>query len=194
MVPGKPRWNKRDSAIIIGVVVAGVLVILAYLLPLVFVGYISTGPIPPKPIGTAFEATDPLLENCSMNSTYPSSGCFAGDYVYVLSIFASSIAFDSVEFEVTNATGSVVWLFSDGGFSIVNGTGVVQASSTPSNHLVMTGTWNTYAPWVAGATPLTNHYDILIDMGVGDPAGAHLLFVATGTGPYVDSTAGLPLP
>jgi len=193
MAEGRTPWNKRDKSIVFWVVVAGALVLAAYVIPTVFTGTAGTH-FPTRPIGSAFDVRDPRLGTCPVNATYASSGCFAGDYVYNLTIFAGDTAFDEVEFEVTNATGSVAWLFSDGGFSILNWTGVMQASSTPSVHLEMTGTWNTYAPWVTGSTPLTNNCDILIDMGAGDPTGAHLEFVTIGTGGYTGTTAGLLLP
>jgi hypothetical protein len=194
MTEGRTPWTKRDKSIVLGVAVAGALVLAAYVLPPMFIGTTGPGSLH-YPLGTAFAAGDPRLGTCPGTVTYASSGCFAGDYVYNLTIFSGTTVFDQVEFEVTNATGSVVWLFSDGGFSIINRTGVVQASSAPSVHLEMTGTWNMYAPWVTGSTPLTPNYDIVIDMGVGDPTGAHLEFVAIGIGgEYTGTTAGLLLP
>jgi len=193
MAEGRTPWNKRDKSIVFFVAVAGAFVLAAYVIPIALSGTTGTH-FPSRPIGSGFAAGDPRLGTCPRNATYASSGCFAGDYVYNLTIFAGATSFAEVEFEVTNATGSVAWLFSDGGFSIINRTGVVQASSTPSVQLEMTGTWNTYAPWVTGSTPLTNNCNILIDMGVGDPAGARLEFVTIGTGGYTGTTAGLLLP
>ena len=189
----RASWSHRDKTIVFWVAVAGVLVILVFVLPALFVGHTTTHP-PPTPIGAAFAAGNARLSSCPAGASYANDGCTAGDFTYILTISASAVAFENVLFEVTNSSGTIVSLFSNGGFSIINWTGVVQASSTSGDHLAMTSTWNSYATWVTGSTPLTNSYDILIDMGVGNPTGAHLLFVAMGAGDYVDSTAGLPLP
>ncbi|HYA54135.1 MAG TPA: hypothetical protein VEG42_00855 [Thermoplasmata archaeon] len=193
MAERRSGWSRGERAIVCGVTLTATIAFAAFVVPPLFVGN-SITTFPEMPIGIGFAATEPRLVTCPRNSTYPTSGCFSGDYVYNLTIFDSTVTFENVEFEVTNSTGNVVWLFSEGGFSVINETGTVQASSTPSVHLGMTGPWNTYASWVTGSSPLTSRCDILIDMGVGNPAGAHLSFLAIGLDGYTGTTGPLPLP
>ena len=63
----------------------------------------------------------------------------------------------------------------------------------PNTRLSMSGPWNIYAPRVSGSTPLSQDQEILVDMGAGNPSGAHLNLTAEGTGGYT-GTVSAPLP
>jgi hypothetical protein len=146
------------------------------------------------PIGTAFAAGNPVRSLCPTGDSYAREGCTAGDYTYTLTVEASTLNLSSVLFEVELSNGGVYSVSGEGGFSVVNISGLVIAQSSPSTELEMLAPWSTYNPPAASGTPLTSLDTIEIDVGTANPAGDNLYFIATGTGNYGGTTAPLPLP
>ncbi len=146
------------------------------------------------PIGSAFGTENPVGTTCPSGDTYAENGCRAGDYVYTLTVAQSTVNLSSVLFEVDRASGQPDVLASDGGFSVLNVSGMVVAQSSPSLTLEMLVAWTTYHPPAGPGTALTPVDTIEIDMGTSDPAGDGLQFVATGIGDYGGTTSPLPLP
>jgi len=191
-VPPRISRTDRDLLIVVCAVIAGGVVAATFVVP-VFLDFDTCSCPGEVPLGTNFAANDARLSLCTPNATYSRNGCFAGDYVYTLSMWVGGgMMFGNLVFDVTNASGTVVSLFSNGGFSIVNWTGVAQASSTPDPRLAMSGPWNIYAPGVSGSSLLSANQEILIDMGVGNPFGAHLNLTAQGIDGY-SGTVTIPL-
>jgi hypothetical protein len=146
------------------------------------------------PLGTAFAAGNPVRSVCPTGDTYALEGCTAGDYTYTLTVETSTLNLSSVLFEVTTSNGGVYSISTEGGFSIVNISGLVVAQSSPSTELAMLAPWSTYNPPASSGTPLTSLDTIEIDMGTANPAGDDLYFIAAGTGNYSGTTAPLALP
>lgn len=146
------------------------------------------------PIGSAFAAGNPNSGRCPTNDTYAADGCTAGDYTYTLTIESSAVTFANVLFEVRTPTGSVLNLTSPGGFSVTSITGVVSAQTLALSSLSMSATWAVYHASVAGSTPLTPLYVILIDVGTTGPTGNGDFFTVAGTNGYSGTTAPLSLP
>jgi hypothetical protein len=186
--PGRASRTVLVVAAAIAMTVVGVGVVF-----LLSTSGIHTSP-PSIPIAVDFDASNPQLDQCPTGSSYSTAGCHSGDYVYELLIRTSEVSFDSVLFRVINSSGSTVSLSSFGAFAIVNETGSGLSWTNPGRDLVMNESWNSYAAGVSGSTPLTNHYSILVDMGVVDPSGSHFEFVAYGVAPFVGSTYPITLP
>jgi hypothetical protein len=150
------------------------------------------------PIGTAFAAGNPIVEQCPTGYIFANNGCNAGDYTYTLTIEASSVEFGSVLFSVKTSVGTYYTVLpSPGGFSIAGVAGNVEAQTNTTqmgNELWMTSGWSTYWSGVGPTYPLTSVDVILIDVGLSNPTGMGLTFVVTGTGNYTGTTAPLVLP
>ena len=150
---------------------------------------------PPAPLGVAFGVTNAQLVQCPSGATYELDGCDGGDYAFELGILTSGddVSFGDVLFDVENSSDAVVMLGSPGGFSIVNSSGAVLATSTPRTSLDMQGAWTAYAPGISAASVLSDEYLILVDMGSSNPRDSDYTFFATGVGPY-SGTIYAPLP
>jgi hypothetical protein len=137
---------------------------------------------------------------CSGSSVLP-VGCISpNDYIYTLSIEASSVEFGQELFNVTNLNGSTISVHPTGGFTIVNASGRAVAAfdlETGGPLKVPTEsdwTYFTAATGISAHSPLGTEYSIVIDMGSQDPAGQGDSFVATATVSGVVVIASLALP
>ncbi|MGA8604529.1 MAG: hypothetical protein WB788_05645 [Thermoplasmata archaeon] len=146
------------------------------------------------PIGPEFVVGNPAAGVCPSAGTFATTGCLAGDFVYNLTIEASTFNFGNVLFHVTSRNGTVV-VATGGqpGFSILHTGGAVAADfPAPGGVLAMTSGWS-YAPRTNSSTPLTSLYSILVDMGTSNPVERGYSFVEVGTGGAVgSSTLALP--
>jgi len=156
---------------------------------------------PVAPIGALFAVGNPIAFTCPSGSTYAKNGCDAGDFGYTLWIETSLIPFGGILFEIKTPSGAILSAPGANGFTVVNKDGEVAAQSAASTTLAMTITFQIYgsSPICNGAscgtsTLLTIAYSIVIDMGTNNPTGLGYYFVATGTGEYSGTTAGLSLP
>lgn len=157
-------------------------------------GGLCSGAPSKAPVGSAFAAGNPRASTCPTGDTYALNGCQAGDYVYTLSVEASSVTLSSVLFEVEHSNGAVDTLSTPGGFSILNISGDAVAQVSLGTALDMTNPWTTYYGSVGPTSPLTSTDTIVIDMGTSNPTGTGLLFLATGTGDYTGTTSPVALP
>jgi len=198
-------WRKARkrgvSPIIATILLVAITVVLAAVLYVLISG-LTSGGVGSKPIGSAFNAGNPVL---SQSGTGAASSCVAGtttlagavktgDYTYTLTVESSSITLGAAQFEVKTSTGAIAAYA--GGFYVVNIGGGVVACSTGAA-LAMSGTFSTFP--TAGAsstsTPLTSVYTIVIDMGAApNPAGQGYTFIAIGSGSYSGTTTPVTLP
>lgn len=150
-----------------------------------------------SPIGTAFTAGNPVARTCPSGGTVATTGCIAGDYTYTLTVESSAVNFSSVLFKVDTSTGAVFTNTGEASFALMNISGGIAAYSTFSAGagLFMPTTWANYQGTATAATPLTNLYTIVIDIGQSaSTAGQGLTFVVVGTGAYSGTTSPVTLP
>jgi hypothetical protein len=145
-----------------------------------------TGLQPPFAVGNAVEGV------CAAGGSFPTTGCFAGDFEYALTIEESNLRFGTVSFRVETDSGAIYQ--STGGqpgFSILNATGVVAAYSIAGASGMLTSAGWTYVGAPTATTSLGTLYSIVVDMGTANPAGMSLTFWVYGTG-GTDAFCGLP--
>jgi flagellin-like protein len=190
-------WRKARkravSPIIATILLVAITVVLAAVLYVLISG-LTHGP-GNTPIGSAFNAGQPIGSICAAASTFLAKGCLTGDYTYALTIESSTISFGSALLQVKTAAGSIDGTTGGLGFSVVNTAGAVVAQfGVAGGTMSMTAGW-TYFLGTTAATPMTNLYGIIIDMGTApNPASTGLTFDALGTGSYSGTTAPLALP
>lgn len=181
-------------------------VVLAAVLYLLVTSLTAGGPST-TPIGGAFLASHPVSSYCATGSAQTlgasaiSGGCTAGDFVYTLTIESSRVAFGNVLFKVETPTGAV---FAGAGasasFAVIDLSSHVVAVSITGPALAMTAKWSGYgptltAPAYTSSSPLTNQFEIVIDLGHSAPAtGEGLEFVVVGIGSFSGATTPLGLP
>ncbi len=199
-------WRKARkrgvSPIIATILLVAITVVLAAVLYVLISG-LTSGGVGSKPIGSAFNAGNPILGNpgsgtsstCATTSTTLAAAIKTGDYTYTLTVESSTITIGSALFEVKTAAGAVSAFA--GGFYIVNIAGLVVACS--SGALAMSSAFSIFPTDVAGtsaSTPLTSLYTIVIDVAAtgSNPSGIGLTFNALGTGSYSGTTSPLSLP
>lgn len=206
---GTRSWRKAGkravSPIVATILLVAITVVLAAVL-YVLVSGLTTGGAGSKPIGSAF-AVGPNPTPGASRCTAVGGGCIgAADYTYTLMIASSSVTFGNVLFEVKTSAGAVDSATADGGFTILNLTGVVAASYTvtagsvpmamPSGGFTTRGASGVCgisgtSCWVG--SPLTNLYTLVIDMGTTNPANHGLTFTALGAAGYTGTTGELTL-
>ena len=204
-------WRKARkrgvSPIIATILLVAITVVLAAVLYVLISG-LTGGGVGSKPIGTAFNAGNPILASPSAG-TLANAGCLGGasgtgHYCYTLTVESSTINFGQVQFEVKTSTGAIYTAVAAGGFSVLNiaqavvaqtvagaGTGLAMSSTLA---ITAAGT----AAGITTASPLTNLYTIVIDLGLVtggvSPSGTGLTFVGLGTGGFSGTTSPVALP
>jgi len=146
-------------------------------------------------LGTATSAG-----KCTAAAT-PVAACqAANDYYYVVPILYSPITFGNVLFEVLAPSGATFAATTHGAFALSTTTapGTVSASyvapSSPYTMLMPNSGFSTYAAGFKTSSPLTNGYEISIDMGTVNPAGVGNTFIVLGIGAYSGQTVPVRLP
>ncbi len=127
----------------------------------------------PIKIGNPGGAGGAAWSICPTGSTFISSGCHAGDYVYTAGVEESTISFGVVQFEVVTAAGDVVSIVGPGGFAVlpISGPPVARfAVASGGAMLLVPGGW-TYTMGISNATALTTLDSIVLDMGTVNPVG-----------------------
>jgi flagellin-like protein len=202
-------WRKARkrgvSPIIATILLVAITVVLAAVLYVLISG-LTGGGVGSKPIGSAFNAGNPIASTCITGSSQTigasavTGGCKAGDFIYTLTVESSTVSFGSVLFEVKTSSGAVyASQGGSGGFAVLNiAQQVVAVSVTGAGGLAMGATWLNYGltttPSFSSSSSLTNLYTIVVDLG-GTTAttGTGLSFVVVGTGGY-SGTTSLALP
>lgn len=198
-------WRKARkravSPIIATILLVAITVVLAAVLYVLISG-LTGGGTGGKPIGSAFNAGNPISSICATGNTYATNGCKATNYIYTLTVESASASFSSALFEVKTSSGSIFAAAGVGGFTVENIGGLIAAQSTAAVTLAMSATFATY-----GASPICNGvacssstafssiYTIVIDMGSAtSPVGQGYTFVAIGTGSYSGTASPVALP
>ena len=197
-------WRKARkrgvSPIIATILLVAITVVLAAVLYVLISG-LTGGGVGSKPIGTAFNAGNPVSSVCPAGKAYATFGCLAGDYIYTLTVESSTITLSNALFEVKTSSGGILAAASVGGFTIESISGAIAAQSTASTTMAMTAAFSTFgaSPICNGgacstSTPLTTIYTIVIDMGTGNPSGLGYSFVAIGIAGFTGTTTPQSLP
>lgn len=150
----------------------------------------NCGP-PPLPL---FVVGNPTAGICTSGSSFATRGCIAGDFVYNLSIEASSITFGEVLFHIETPYGTLYVASGPySGFAILNSNGsLVALYQTVGGVMNMTEGWN-YVAGTTTSTPLSSAYTIVVDVGTANPRHQGYEFIARGSGSF-SGTAVLALP
>jgi hypothetical protein len=180
-------------------------VVLAAVLYVVVTG-VAHGP-GTKPIGSAFTAGKVTAGTCAAGSSQTlgavaiTGGCKPGDFVYTLTVEASTVTFGSVLFEVKKSSGvTYAGGSASSSFAILDSGSYVAALSLTGATMAMTSSWQGYGPTTAAptyepTTAITNLHTVVIDMGSATSTeGQNLQFVALGIGGYSGSTNPIALP
>jgi hypothetical protein len=123
----------------------------------------------------------------------------ANDYYYTIPILYTSVTFGSVLFEVLAPSGTTFAATTHGAFalSLTASPGTAAASyvfASPYTMLMPNSGFSTYAGSYKTTTPLTNAFEISIDVGTVNPAGVGNTFVVIGIGSYSGQTTPIALP
>jgi hypothetical protein len=149
------------------------------------------------PVGSSFTAGDPITGTCGSNSTLPVGGCTAGDQVYTLGVESSTVTLGSLRLRVEAPPPSSI-LTAPGGpasFTLTSASGELVAYwGAPQGQMAMTTGWTYLLHWSSNATPMTNLYSILVDVGSSDLMGRGFVFIASVSGGYPETTSPLGLP
>jgi len=161
----------------------------------------KTTACPEPQCGPTFVVENPTGPNLCSGSSAPPAGCVSSnDYIYTISIEASSVDFGQVLFDVTNSSGSTIIAHPTGGFTIVNASGRavavfdLEAGGPLDVPTESNWTYFTAATGVSAQSLLGTEYSIVVDMGSLDPAGRGDSFVATGPMSGAGFVASLALP
>ena len=193
---GQGRVAPRTVPIVVGsVCAAGMLLIV-----LVVTGLVPLFAPPPHESCTALECGDavvvgnPVMQRCPSDGSWATTGCSAGDYLFLVAIQSSSLTYGEVSLKVVNATlGVVVAATGDPGFAIVNSTGAVTAAyPVPGGVMSMNADW-TYAAAATASTLLTNLDSLVLDMGLSEPQGQGYVLEVSATVDGSGFLANLPL-
>ena len=193
-------WRKARkravSPIIATILLVAITVVLAAVLYVLISG-LTHGP-GNTPIGSAFTAGNAVSSTCggSGTATSAATACKAGNTIYTLTIESSTVTMGSVLFEVKTPAGAIMTPAAAGGFAIMPISGIVPAcweATTAAGGQAMTTTCATTGSYTS-ASPLTNLYTIVVDMGsTASFTGLGYTFVTLGTGSY-SGTTSTPLP
>ncbi len=183
------------------VILAAVVCLAGVVVSMTLVPAPETTACPSLECGPWFIVGNPVGPDLCSRSSVPSIGCVSSnDYIYTISIEASSVEFGQVLFDVTNLSGSTISVHPTGGFTIVNATGQRVAlfdleTGGPLKVPTESGwTYFTSATGTSAHSLLGSEYSIVIDVGSQDPAGQGDSFVATATVSGVVVIASLALP
>lgn len=151
--------------------------------------------------GPWFAVGNPVGPDLCSGPSVLAVGCISpNDYIYTISIEASSVQFGQVLFNVTNSSGFTISVHPSGGFTIVNASGRAFAAfdleaGGPLKVPTESGwTYFTTATGISAHSLLGSEYSIVVDMGTLDPVGQGDNFVATATVSGVGVIASLALP
>jgi hypothetical protein len=183
------------------VILAAVVCLAGVVVSLTLVPAPETTACPSLECGPWFIVGNPLgPELCSGSSVLPVGCVSSNDYVYTISIEASSVEFGQVLFNVTNLSGSTISVHPTGGFTIVNATGQrvalfdLETGGPLKVPTESSWTYYTSATGISAHSLLDSGYSIMVDMGSQAPAGQGDSFVATATVSGVVVIASLALP
>jgi flagellin-like protein len=198
-------WRKARkrgvSPIIATILLVAITVVLAAVLYVLISG-LTHGP-GNTPIGSAFSMGAATSSSCGTTTTWTvaNHGCIGsaggGDFIYTLTVETSTVTLGSVLFEVKTAAGGAFVNTGAGGFAIVplaGGTPACYSAIAAGAGMVMSGTCTVTGSYTS-ATPLTNVFNIVVDLGqAGSTTGQGLSIIAIGTGSYSGNTAPSSLP
>jgi hypothetical protein len=190
--------RSNDRLVLIVVVVVVAVVAIGFIASALLFGVVTGPHIGPgsTPIGAAFAAGNPVGSTCSTQSLDLGACAASGDWIYEITIEASTVQFNSILFEVIAPTGAIFQNTGTGEFAIVDGSGNgVATIQIGAGGLAMTTTWTHIGFGYTADSPLTSAFTIVVDTGQAAPTtGMGLSFVGIGTGEYSGITGALSLP
>lgn len=187
-------WRKARkravSPIIATILLVAITVVLAAVLYVLISG-LTHGP-GNTPIGSAFTAGAAVGSTCALTdaAVTATTNCVTNHWIYTLTVESSTVTMGSVLFEVKTPAGGILVNGAVGGYSVmpISGTAVCW-EATPIGAMAMTTTCTAVSP-ITSASPLSNLYTIVIDMGTTTATtGQGLTLVTLGTGSSSGTTS-----